>query len=98
MSLTISHCFQGIRGKTIGTRKTGLPMTETSYIDDLKKAREALVSARRQHAKTAAGQPAHMVTQEGLTIERLQTAIEAVDRAIADEDKMLTEGASAQST
>jgi hypothetical protein len=62
-------------------------MTDVStHIADLRQARANLVDARREQARRAAGQPAHVVMHEGGMIEKIQSAIEAVDRAIRDEE------------
>jgi hypothetical protein len=58
-------------------------------IDDLTAARKRLVEERRQSAKSLAGPFEHGMTNESrLQFVGFQEAIEAIDRALEDEQKL----------
>jgi hypothetical protein len=65
------------------------------YIDTLRKMRAKMVDQRRNMASRLAA-TAHTESYDHMV--SLQTAIEATDRAIADEENILAMGANAQTS
>jgi hypothetical protein len=56
-------------------------------LDDLRKLRELLVDARRKNAAEGVKNPKD-IGQWGPNVQALQDRIEAIDRAIKDEEKI----------
>lgn len=68
-------------------------MTEPTHISDLKAVRDALVEARRNAARSSVqyaenNQGEKVSISNGAKLRELQEQIEAVDRSIADEEKI----------
>jgi len=63
------------------------------HIEELRKARSALVNARRNWAKVLAGSYQRGKSDQAITeIANVQHAIDAIDRAIIDEGDLFTKG------